>query len=135
MAQSYQRLGMIPSFKEFARAAAVDLRGLTDIELEVFYFRYGEVVDEIVEKARNDPSLPLSLGALNQFLAEDVIASHLGDEWVAKNVISPDSSDLTRSYLGMEGPSTPAGDPFGSVVACGFVRGQQAATGESHGLC
>ncbi|MHA4945693.1 hypothetical protein ACX27O_00075 [Micromonospora sp. SD19] len=104
MRKRYQRLGWIPTFKEFMSGAGIDPSTLTDAEFEGCWAHYDEAVWRIVGGARQLPDLPISVGALNQLLAEDVIADHLGVKWVEQNIINSSLSDQARNYVGLDGP-------------------------------
>ncbi|MEU1808175.1 hypothetical protein [Micromonospora aurantiaca (nom. illeg.)] len=95
----YVRLGLIPTFRQFLVQQDHNLEDLTSLEVDVHWSHYDQLVWQHVTRIREAPNRPHSLGALNHFLAEDVIADHLGADWVNRNVVNADLSSQTRNYI------------------------------------
>lgn len=94
-------MGVIPTFRDFLANEGLNVRSLTIEQTDVMWSVYDQLVWKRVQELRNSPDLPASLGALNQLLAEEMIADHLGTEWVGKNIVDPRWSDQAKKYLAL----------------------------------
>lgn len=95
-------MGAIPTFRQFLAKKWRDCECPTVEQTSVLWQAHDQLVWERVRDLQGNLEPQISTGALNQVLAEEVIADHLGAKWVEQNVVRSETSKQTRTYLGRD---------------------------------
>jgi hypothetical protein len=91
-------MGVIPTFREVLAKSGFDIQELTVEQTDALWIEYDQLIRDRVQELRRSSDFPGSPGLLNQMLAEDTIAAHLGIGWVEENIVRPKS----KKYLAYE---------------------------------
>jgi hypothetical protein len=91
-------MGVIPTFREVLANSGFDIQELTIEQTDTLWLEYDQMIWDRVQELRRSSDFPGSPGLLNQLLAEEVIAAHLGIGWVEDNILRPRS----KKYLAYE---------------------------------
>ncbi len=92
-------MGALPTFQAFLLGEGIELRELSIVDKDLLWSVYDAFIWQRVKELRSRPDLPVSVGVLNQILAEQMIADHLGERWVQKHILNPRLSDQAKGYL------------------------------------
>lgn len=99
-------MSIIPTFRDFVAEADVPLDdNLSDVEkVDVLWAVYDQHVWTLVETIRNDPGHGLNPTQVLNSLADDIISTHLGEEWYQRNIIGSARSRQSKAFLPFDGP-------------------------------
>ena len=92
-------IGVIPPFSAVLANDGLDIHNLTSEQTEAKWAEYDQLVWLRIQELRRSRDFPGSPGQLNQILAELTIQTHLGAEWVERNIIHPESTGSAGNYL------------------------------------
>src|SRR5216683_5417587 len=97
-AKGRRRMGVIPTFRKVLADSGFDIQELTIEQTDTLWLEYDQMIWDRVQELRRSSDFPGSPGLLNQLLAEETIAAHLGIGWVEDNILHPRS----KKYLAYE---------------------------------